>query len=145
MASQSKKEMLSFPWEERYAVHVPVIDAQHKQIFRDINALVDLLGAKPTVGDIETIVDDMIDYVANHFATEEGLLSRHPDFASHQAKHRGYVERTLEFDRELFASKPEEMAIDLFLFLGAWLRNHILTEDQLYFDYLRNNALLPPP
>lgn len=145
MALDAKIGMTFFPWEERYAVHVPIIDSQHQRIFKEINTLVRLLDNKPSLGAIEAIVDDMIDHVENHLRTEEQYLAKHPDFASHKDKHLVFSERIKEFDRQLFATKPEAMALSLFLFLGAWLQNHILTEDQLYFDYLRNNSLLPPP
>lgn len=118
---------------------VALIDEQHKQIFHDINALIGLIDSKPSLSVLEEVVDDMIDYVAKHFATEERLLSGHPEFADHQAKHKVFADQTLEFDRQLFATKPQEMALNLYLFLGAWLQNHILTEDRAYFEYLRNN------
>ena len=133
----------SFQWDDRYSVQVAAIDAQHQKIFSDINKLASCLEAKPELAVIEAIVDDMIDYVGYHFSTEEKLLAAHPDFSAHQARHRVFTDKTREFDRQLFATKPAEMALSLFLFLGAWLQNHILTEDRLYFDYLRANNLLP--
>ena len=139
----TQAEMRLFPWEERYAVHVAVIDEQHKQIFKEINTLIPLLDTKPNLATLEGVVDDLIDYVAKHFATEERFLRPHPDFAEHQAKHQAFAAQARDFDRQLFTLQPEEIAVNLFIFLGSWLRNHILSEDQAYFDYLRRNSLLP--
>ncbi len=133
----------TFRWTGRYSVGVALIDEQHKKIFHDINALIGLIDSKPSLGVLEEVVDNMIDYVAKHFATEERLLSGHPDLAAHQAKHKVFADQALEYDRQLFATKPEEMAMNIYLFLGAWLQNHILTEDRAYFAYVRDNSLLP--
>lgn len=143
MSTQALREIPFYRWDVKYAVGVEVIDAQHQQIFTDIPTLISLLDTKPSLSEIEAVVDDMIDYVGHHFKTEEQFLRKHPEFLAHQAKHQAFSERTMEFDRQLFAAKPEEMALDLFLFLGSWLQKHILTEDQAYFDYLRRNSLLP--
>jgi hemerythrin-like metal-binding protein len=144
MATLSTTGASIFQWTERYSVGVAIIDEQHKQIFKDINSLISLIDTKPSLTVLESVVDDMIDYVANHFTTEERLLAQHPGLAAHQAKHQVFADQALEFDRQLFAAKPEEMAMNLYLFLGAWLQNHILTEDRACFAYLRQNSLLPP-
>lgn len=133
-------------WDDaRYSVGVEMIDAQHKKLFNDINALIKMLDSRLGLGDLEVIVDDMIDYFDYHFSTEEKLLKGHPDFASHKAKHRAFVERITDFDKQLLSTTPEETATSLYLFLGEWFQNHIQKEDRAYFAYLRNNNLNGKP
>lgn len=130
-------------WDDRYSVAVQLIDEQHQKLFADLNTLIHLLNTRVELSEVESVVDDLIDYVGYHFSTEEKLLAKHPHYAAHRLRHQEFTEKVRSFDRQLLLDKPEQTAISLFIFLGEWLQNHIQTEDRLYFDYLHRHKLLP--
>ena len=144
MSTQAGVQNPFLQWDNSYSVNIELIDYQHKKLFKDINQLLQLLDKKIDVLDVEAIIDNMIDYIAFHFTTEEKLLVQHPEFISHKAEHQLFIEKTNQFDRELFATKPKETAFELYVFLGGWLQQHIQKVDRLHFAYLQSNNLLPP-
>jgi len=134
-----------FQWDDnRFSVKVKLIDDQHRKLFADISTLIHLLDTRVELSEVESVVDDLFDYIDYHFSTEEKLLAKHPEFAAHHAKHLGFTEKIRELERQLLSANPEATATNLYLFLGEWLQHHIQTEDRLYFAYLHQHNLLPP-
>ena len=61
-------------WREEYSVGVALIDEQHRNLFRMINELIDVINAVPTTERIAPILKGLIEYKQKHFATEEGYF-----------------------------------------------------------------------
>ncbi|MBU4011982.1 MAG: bacteriohemerythrin, partial [Proteobacteria bacterium] len=129
-------------WDEKFSVHVEIIDSQHKKLFESINTLLQLMEKEIIIEDLEEILDDMFDYFDYHFSSEEKLIKSHPEFEHHRQRHLEFINNVKEYNNKFLAKDPEIIAEKMFVFLSEWLQNHILREDRYSFDYLQKHNLL---
>ena len=127
-------------WQDDFSVGVPVIDEQHKMLLQVIN---EFLSSLEDGGDhfaISRSLNDMIKYTEYHFYTEQLLLEKHPDFLAHLNQHWQLVKRAKAIQEDF--QQDRDLKADIFDFLLAWLKDHILGTDKVYFSYLIKNNLL---
>ncbi|MBI5790689.1 MAG: hemerythrin family protein [Rhodocyclales bacterium] len=110
---------------------LPEVDRQHEQLYALVNRLD---GAKADRGEmLERVLDDLGDYVRDHFALEEKLMLDAGVDAAHQAEHLAahavFVERLGEFRRHSVAGS-EAAADEVLAFLTGWLAQHIQWTDR---------------
>jgi len=123
-------------WEESYSVGVSEIDRQHQQLFTLLNKFVLNFGAGNTRDELQSVLEEMINYMGYHFSCEENYLQRHPDFAKHRGQHYDFVQKTLQLQKD-FVEKGPGISQDVLKFLIVWLKNHVLTMDRAYFTDMR--------
>jgi hemerythrin len=129
-------------WNDQYSVGVAEIDAQHKELFAVINELVGYVNDPIKPGQVNQIMDQLINYKKLHFATEEKYF-RQFNFSGrveHEAEHRGFEKKIEEIVGQ-YGNKPVEMSFVLVDFLEDWLISHLLTMDQKYIECFKNNGL----
>ncbi|MBU0483460.1 MAG: bacteriohemerythrin [Proteobacteria bacterium] len=127
-------------WQENFNVRVDVIDEQHKRLVQVINNFLSDLGNNNDRLAVGRSLDEMIKYTEYHFCTEQLLLEKHPDFLSHLNQHWQLIKQVRKIQDDFH--KNLELKADIFDFLLAWLKNHILGTDKVHFSYLRKNNLL---
>ena len=117
-------------WKEKLSVGVELIDSQHKRLIDLINALGD--GA-----DQGQALDDMVDYVDDHFTAEERLMkaASYSGLAEHHAVHATFVRKLVEFTRQHRLGMLT--GSDIRSYLQDWLFTHIMETDQEYVPALR--------
>ncbi|MDR0636972.1 MAG: bacteriohemerythrin [Treponema sp.] len=124
-------------WEDRYALGIPFIDAQHKELVRLTNELF-LSCQGGTANDIfrETI-KAAVKYVAEHFSAEEAMMSRikYPGLAEHKKEHEVFVQKVLE-DVQHFEAGRAFVPNTFVRFLKDWILTHIAMSDKKYADYI---------
>ena len=121
-------------WNASYETGIPIIDAQHKELFEQIGILLN----KPSAEQASKTLDFLADYVVKHFATEEALQQkcRYPKFAEHKQMHVAFVKTYVELKE-----KYEESGSDPIVLMKitntalAWLKNHIRAEDKTFAAY----------
>ena len=119
-------------WSEEMSVGEPVLDRDHRILIGLVNQM-SLPANRDDRAVLEFVLDELLDYTFAHFTREEDHLRRigFADFDRHKAIHRGLVEQLVAIRADFLTNKGnigEEIAI----FLGKWLRNHILREDRAY-------------
>lgn len=129
-------------WKERYELGVDLIDTQHKELFKRVEAFMQTLRSsadwEEKVAQVNETLEFMKAYVVEHFRDEEEYQQSigYPGYEAHKKVHEGMVSYVLEtyaayekngFDQQLmqqFAGK-----------LLAWLINHVASDDQRIATY----------
>jgi len=122
-----------FPWNKNFETGVAVIDEQHAKLVELINRLAGHFAHQSDTPQLNAIFDELTDYAAHHFQTEETIWHAFlPEDAlaeKHQAEHGRFIGAVLALKAEE-ASKPlEEVIENILKFLTHWLVHHILADD----------------
>lgn len=124
-------------WTERYSVGVEEIDSQHRALLDILNLLnraaekdLDTRRAKDLLW---AIFEELNDYAAYHFLSEENLMQEHLPTASatarHIAQHRHYWVAIAEF-KNRYRDGDSSVVADLVKFINTWLIEHIQGTDK---------------
>jgi hemerythrin len=119
--------MQPFPWASEFEIGHPIIDAQHKELFRLANAVHALIG-HGDAKQVERSISELISYTKIHFRTEEGLLkvNLYAELAEHRRAHQVLFQRAQEMWERRSDVSPEE----LLQTLSDWIVGHIQGMDQ---------------
>jgi len=123
-------------WSERYSIGVADIDTQHQALLDILNILnrtaekeLDTRRAKDLLW---AIFEELNEYAAYHFLTEEKLLQdtlpTENATAKHIAQHRKYWVTIAEF-KTRYREGDGRVVSDLVKFLNTWWIDHILGMD----------------
>ena len=129
--------MALLEWSDRLSVNIREIDDQHKSLVEMVNRLHDAMKGGGADSILMGIVDEMKNYAASHFATEEKHMQIHkyPDYAVHKAEHDDFVAKVVQVESDLKAGKCA-MSMDILNFLSNWLVKHIKGTDKKYSPFL---------
>lgn len=119
-------------WDAKYSVGNAEIDSQHKKLFEMINSLIKESEKRNSRDTLEKILEDMVDYIEEHFNYEESFFSKHPEAPAHRMMHAEFMKKTMGFSKA-FARGETEMADEILEFLTTWLKNHTLNVDINFF------------
>lgn len=128
-------------WDEKYSVHVPEIDEQHRTLFELIGRLDAAIREKRGSAACQGILAELVDYTRIHFALEESLmrLSKYPDFDAHKELHEKLVAEVAELQQKI-ASGTASISFELMQFLRVWLTKHILQSDKQYAAFFQKTG-----
>ena len=136
---QSKPEVIVafLAWDEKYSVHIELIDAQHKKLFALLKNLFDEMGKDRTREALGVTIGELIQYAMEHFATEEKLLTQYnfPGYLDHKKEHEAFEVKVAAFQRD-FKEGKTTLTLDVIKFLLSWLDHHILKVDKEYAPFL---------
>jgi hemerythrin len=120
-------------WNDSYLLGIERFDQHHKHLVGLLNATYDAFNAGTTIGKIESVLQELIDYSAYHFTSEERSMSEcsYPGLARHKEEHERFIRRITEMDFD-FRKVSKDVSLDIILFLKEWLINHILKSDAEY-------------
>ena len=84
---------MSIVWTDNLAVGNKKIDDQHKELFRQINALYDACSRGEGKKSLSELVNFLENYVVEHFSSEEELMrkSNYPGYDVHKRSHQEFV------------------------------------------------------
>lgn len=129
-------------WKDNYELGVPVIDAQHKELFRRVESFLQVLRSEDSwtakISKINETLEFMKRYVVEHFRDEEVYQQSidYPGYAAHKELHNGMVNYVLEVSKQYEQSNNNEQLMQQFGGrLLAWLINHVAAEDQRIAEY----------
>ena len=116
-----------------YQLGVPVIDKQHRELAKQLNNAIKHCTGKKT--DEKKFYDKSmrksIDFLRNHFETEEEILSRtkYENFSNHKSNHKKILEEIIKLNDDIEENKIE---LDLFYvttFIKERIMKHLKTYD----------------
>jgi len=134
--------MALITWNDKFSVRVSRFDEEHKQLMNLINQLHDAMKTgqgKQVIGDV---LQGLISYTQNHFASEEKLMKGHsyPGYESHKKEHNQLTMTVLDFQKG-FASGSVPLSQTVMSFLRDWLTNHIQGMDKEYGPFLNGKGI----
>jgi len=136
-------------WKDQYELGVPRIDAQHKELFKRVEAFLQVLRSKESwdkrVAKLNETLEFMKRYVVEHFRDEEEYQKSigYPGYEAHKQIHTGMVDYVQEVSRqyEQANNNNEELMQQFGGRLLAWLVNHVAAEDQRIADYAKKEGV----
>lgn len=132
-------------WNEKYALGVAEIDAQHQELVRRFNRIVDTAANGGHWQDVHLEVTELRRFAEFHFDFEEALMRMYgyADTAVHAVAHRDFFAKLDNIERVAIDNNVKEEVVK---FLFDWLMQHILVADQGYVKHLLTNpAIVPTP
>ncbi len=135
-------------WSERYAVGVAEIDVQHRALLDILNELnrtgLRASGTWLVKDALWKIFEELNEYAAYHFLSEEKLMQLHlaadGATARHVAQHRNYWVTISEF-KQRYRDGDTRVTDDLISFLNAWWLDHIQGIDKQLGRELNQKAI----
>ncbi|MEJ2591511.1 MAG: bacteriohemerythrin [Candidatus Thiodiazotropha sp.] len=123
---------------EDYGTNVEVCDDQHRELFNRVNALNDAVSAGVRT-DIGTRLDSLIDYVIEHFQSEERLMEErgYAGLDKHRLEHENLVKTCADLQGRFHANEVE-IEEGTMAFIKNWLDHHIPVIDRSYGPALSN-------
>ena len=124
-----------FEFSEEYLVGNELIDREHKELFRLIGKVNDLVrdGVDASQCDeILKILEELKDYTKFHFSDEEEYMEsiHYEGLEAQKRAHRAFVYKLEGIEKKEIEEQPQKYMQSLVEFLLGWLINHILYTDK---------------
>ena len=123
-----------FPWNDNFATGIEAIDVQHRKLIDLLNVLVRHLALQSEAPQLDSIIEELKQYAAHHFATEEAIWHKHfqgdPWELWHQRAHTNFVEKVIQMHQEKDNKPFDEVIEGIVTFLTHWLALHIIESDK---------------
>jgi hemerythrin len=118
-------------WKKEFEVGVPRIDRQHKNIIKIVNNAIGLQFSMPDAKEIEGILNDLRNYIKEHFQTEEEYILSHqlPGYEEQRSEHNKFIDRLYEAQKE-YDKDGRVTSINILNFIWDWFSHHILVVDK---------------
>jgi len=130
-------------WSSTYSVGVKVIDEQHKGLLNLVNKMYNHVSGneKEERAYFKKIIQEAVDYVKVHFATEEKIMRavKFDGYAAHKRAHDSFILTVVDNIREYESGKRVTLS-SFTHFLKDWILTHIAIMDKQYFDYFMKIA-----
>ena len=123
--------MVHMAWDESYSVDNVNIDNHHKELFNIFTRLNEKCVADDSAETYSVVLDELEAYSEYHFSAEEKFMkdAGYELAHSHMLLHKFYMTRILEIKLKMY-KKEYKLCQELILFLGNWLRKHVMEEDK---------------
>ncbi|NLO90354.1 MAG: hemerythrin family protein [Clostridia bacterium] len=135
-------------WKDNYKLGVPLIDAQHQELFRRVQSFLQVLRSKDSWDEKIPMINETLEfmkrYVVEHFQAEEDYQRsiNYPGYEAHKQIHDDMVNYVQEVSKKYEQSQNDEQLMQQFGGrLLAWLINHVCAEDQRIADYAKEKGM----
>lgn len=123
-------------WNDEYSTGIPLIDAQHKQLFEIGNSAIELLNNYTRLNkypEIVQIVEDLFQYTKYHFKCEEiyMLENNYAGYSNQKVEHDNFIKKLDSYNLYKLDSNHDKYIMELILFVFNWILDHILKKDKL--------------
>ncbi|MCL2242984.1 MAG: bacteriohemerythrin [Treponema sp.] len=132
-------------WSDSFSVGIKLIDDQHQGLFDITNNLYSHVTGNEDEerAYFDEVINQALDYVKNHFVTEEKcmLATNFPDYHKHKKTHDEFTFTVLRSVNEFKSGKS--IVLEKFAgFLKEWILSHIAVMDKQYSLYFRKIAAI---
>lgn len=124
---------MSFEWNEDLATGIEKIDNEHREVFKQINKLLDAMDKGRGAYAIREVLVFLEHYATTHFTEEENYMVEHSyeGFHTQRAAHSQFIKDFYLLKKELLQSGMNlHLVVKTEQVLGNWLINHIKVEDK---------------
>lgn len=125
-------------WKKEFSVENELIDGQHKELFRLINAFYNNIKIKSAKEATLNAIIDMENYIHTHFADEEAIMSKvgYKYLPEHIKEHQVFIENVADFKNRYMEGRLL-LSLEVSGFIKTWITQHILIKDQMYKEAIR--------
>ena len=129
--------MAILSWNDQYLIGQPIIDEEHKNLYRLINDFHTHWSEKRDRQEIARVLNQLIQYGELHFQHEESIMAEeaYPEFESHRKIHERLIDEIFKLNEELAGRSPL-LERDMARFLKQWLVDHIVHNDYAFRNFL---------
>ena len=134
---------MEIEWTDDLETGIGVIDEQHQELFRRINALLSACKEDMAMAAVGEVLKFLEDYIVIHFTAEENIQLHYsyPGYPLHKAMHESFIMDIeglkKQFDKEgssvAMVEHTNKVAVE-------WLLNHIKRVDKELADYLKSKG-----
>lgn len=122
-----------FRWSDGFNIGLSEIDSQHAKLVGLINQLAQCLTSKTPGNQLLNVFDELVNYTAYHFATEDKVMRDYSvdraHVEAHRLAHREFIEKAVAARNEAETSSHQANG-DTLVYLTNWLIHHILGVDR---------------
>lgn len=131
--------MQHFKWTKAHAVYLPQVDAEHRNLYRMAEELLQAVRTGAETPRVQELVRPFLAALEEHFAHEERLmkLASCPDLAWHKSQHDTARARSKAFAAEIEAGDAQAPGA-LLDFVSRWFRDHMSLTDRMMGAHVRN-------
>lgn len=128
-----------FEWTPDMSVGEATIDAQHQKLLTQLNVVIDAMMYGSASHEVASALDFFKQYVDEHLAYEEAYMAKrgYSHIEEHEKKHQEFRATYQSFkDKLQNGITPEDLLMQMEVYLGDWWTGHILHEDKKYYEEL---------
>ncbi|MDH5718366.1 MAG: hemerythrin family protein [Spirochaetia bacterium] len=135
---------MSIEWNARYAIGVPQIDEQHKELIEKFSNYMKVCAKGNQQDEIVKMLTFLEKYVEKHFNDEEELQTqiKYPKFQQHLNAHMEYKAKIKKLKTEI---ENEHLSITTIITTNKeilrWIINHIGKMDNEIAEYIKQNNI----
>ncbi|HSD21328.1 MAG TPA: bacteriohemerythrin [Anaeromyxobacter sp.] len=122
---------MALRWTSTLSIGVAELDAQHEELFRRVDRLLDAMLARDR-SEASCLIAFLQHHVTDHFAAEERLMREvaYPDAALHAAEHLAFATQIAAL-AALFALEgaTARLVLRLEREVTSWLQDHVYSTD----------------
>lgn len=125
-------------WKDSFALGIPQIDKQHKELCDQIDKLFEAGSKGKGAEEVMNVLNFLESYTLKHFADEEKLQQQinYPHYQAHKAKHNEFIGKITKMKKEATEKGVNlVMVISLNQMISNWLVEHIKSTDSDYAKY----------
>ncbi len=126
-------------WSKSLETGIPKIDEQHKELFRQVDILMD----RGNESRIPQTLEFLAKYVVKHFTDEQVMhtASKYPKALAHKQLHVAFVKKFKELKTRYEAEKSGGSKFQLITEINSvvigWLKDHIMVQDKDFANYYK--------
>jgi hemerythrin len=128
-------------WKSEYAIGIPQIDAQHREIFRRVAKLHEALWKGEVGEELVRVFAFLDEYTQTHFRDEEELMTacQYSLLPLHRAEHQDLIRRLAVWKAGV-SRGDLGLTLQVVTTLAEWLRSHITLSDQALAYVIRDQG-----
>jgi hemerythrin len=116
-------------WREQFAIGLPEVDHEHREMIAEINRLHARLAAGAGAEEVAEVLGEIESGISAHFALEEKNMQRlgYEGYAAHKADHESLLDDILDIADAVDSAQryePAALAARLEEWFGAHFRSH---------------------
>ena len=125
----------SYEFTNEYRTNIELIDEEHKELFRIINEVSEMITDElipDKYDEIVRLLEELKTYTKNHFNDEEEYMRsiQYEGLEAQKVAHEAFINRLDEMNLDEIDAHQEESLHEILAFLAEWLVNHILYMDK---------------
>jgi hemerythrin len=126
---------MTLVWDDAFAIGIPTIDSQHRELFKRVGQLVEALMAGSADHEVYRILAFLKEYTITHFRDEEELMAKHGYalLELHRAEHQALIRQLADWTHP-GGEAGLRLTLDITHSLSQWLRTHIIRNDRAFAE-----------